>query len=194
MNIVSRVTVQHLKQNRKRTIVTILGIMLSVALIMAISAFAESFLDMARQQEIATDGEWHVDFDEVAPGQISEIREDPEVKKAMVSKEVGAALLEGCGNEAKPYLAIRAYNQDAMEEYPLTLLEGRFPQTAGEIVLPKHLETNGGIKWKVGDTITLRPGTRVIHTTEGDQEAPVYYPYYEGEETLEDTHEETYTV
>ena len=99
MNIVSRVTVQHLKQNRKRTIVTILGIMLSVALIMAISAFAESFLDMARQQEIATDGEWHVDFDEVAPGQISEIREDPEVKKAMVSKEVGAALLEGCGNE-----------------------------------------------------------------------------------------------
>ncbi len=194
MNIVSRVTVQHLKQNRKRTIVTILGIMLSVALIMAISAFAESFLDMARQQEIALEGEWHVDFDEVAPGQISEIREDPEVKKAMVSKEEGAALLEGCGNEAKPYLAIWAYNQDAMEEYPLTLLEGRFPQTAGEIVLPKHLETNGGIKWKVGDTITLRPGTRVIHTTEGDQEAPVYYPYYEGEETLEDTHEETYTV
>ena len=50
MNIISRMTVQHLKQNKKRTIVTILGIMLSVALIMAISAFAESFLDLMRQQ------------------------------------------------------------------------------------------------------------------------------------------------
>ncbi len=194
MNIVSRVTVQHLKQNKKRTIVTILGIMLSVALIMAISAFAESFLDMMRQQEIAINGDWHVNFDEVPAGRVSEITEDPEVKKALVSREAGAALLEGCKNESKPYLAIRAYDPGAMEEYPLTLLEGRLPQAEGEIALPKHLETNGGIDWKVGDTITLNPGTRMIHTTEGDQEAPFYYPYYEGEETLEDTHEETYTV
>ena len=53
MNVVSRVTVRHLKENKKRTVVTILGIMLSVALITAISAFAESFLDMMRQGEIA---------------------------------------------------------------------------------------------------------------------------------------------
>ncbi|MCI8275180.1 MAG: FtsX-like permease family protein [Lachnospiraceae bacterium] len=194
MNIISRMTVQHLKQNKKRTIVTILGIMLSVALIMAISAFAESFLDLMRQQEIASDGEWHVDFDKVAAEQIPEITEDPEVKKTLVSREMGAALLEGCENEAKPYLAVRAYDQGAMEEYPLTLLEGRLPQAAGEIVLPKHLETNGGIDWKVGDTITLNLGIRMIHSEEGDQEAPVYYPYYEGEETLENTHEGTYTV
>ncbi|MCI8551317.1 MAG: FtsX-like permease family protein [Lachnospiraceae bacterium] len=194
MNIVSKVTIQHLKQNRKRTIVTILGIMLSVALIMAISAFAESFLDMMRQQEIATDGEWHVNFEDVPKEKISEITQDPEVKKTLISKEVGAALLEGCENEAKPYLAIRAYSDGAMEEYPLTLMEGRLPQAEGEIVLPKHLETNGGIDWKVGDTITLNPGIRMIHTTEGEEEAPVYYPYYEGEESLENTHEETYTV
>ncbi len=194
MNIVSRVTVQHLKQNKKRTIVTVLGIMLSVALIMAISAFAESFLDMMRQQEIALEGEWHVNFEDVTKEKISEIAEDAEVDKTLISKEVGAALLEGCKNAAKPYLAIRAYNDGAMEEYPLTLVEGRLPQAEGEIALPKHLETNGGIDWKVGDTITVNPGTRMIHTTERVEEAPVYYPYYEGEESLENTHEETYTV
>ncbi|MCI8466400.1 MAG: ABC transporter permease [Lachnospiraceae bacterium] len=194
MNIVSKVTVKHLKENRKRTIVTILGIMLSVALIMAISAFAESFLDMMRQQEIAIDGEWHVDFEEVPVGKIPGITEDPEVKKSMISKEVGAALLEGCKNESKPYLAIRAYDSRAIEESPLVLLEGRMPQAKGEIVLPKHLETNGGIDWKVGDTITLNPGARMIQTTNGVEKAPEYYPYYEGEESLENTHEETYTV
>ena len=43
MNVVSRVTVRHLKENKKRTVVTILGIMLSVALITAISAFASAY-------------------------------------------------------------------------------------------------------------------------------------------------------
>ena len=195
MDIVSRVTVRHLKENKKRTIVTILGIMLSVALIMAISAFAESFLDMMRQSSIACDGEWHVRFEDVPAEKLPEISGDEAVKKTLVSRSIGNSRLENCANEAKPYLYIKAYNKEAMEEYPTTLLEGRYPQAEDEILLPEHLETNGGIHWTVGDVITVNPGKRMIQDDNGEpMEAPYYYPYFEGEETLEENEEKTYTV
>ena len=193
MNIVSKVTVKHLKENRKRTIVTILGIMLSVALITAISAFAESFLDMMRQSVIAEGGEWHVRFEEVRKDQLSSITEDDRVKETLLSKTVGSALLSGCKNEYKPYLLVKAYDEMAMKEYPTTLVEGRYPENSGEIVLPEHLKTDGGIGWKVGDTIELEVGKRFSHGEDGDYEIPENYGLDE-RETLENTHLETYTV
>ena len=81
MNVVSRVTVRHLKENKKRTVVTILGIMLSVALITAISAFAESFLDMMRQGEIAQGGEWHVEFFDMEASRLPELTGDGKRQK-----------------------------------------------------------------------------------------------------------------
>ncbi|HIZ44753.1 MAG TPA: FtsX-like permease family protein [Firmicutes bacterium] len=193
MNIVSKVTVKHLQQNRKRTIVTILGIMLSVALIVAISAFAESFLDMMRQSAIASGGEWHVLFMDVPKDQLPEIMEDSRVKETLLSRDEGSALLEGAQNEYKPYLLVKAYDETAMKNYPTTLLEGRYPEKEGEIVLPKHLETDGGIAWKVGDTISLELGDRYEHSDTGDYEMSGSYGLGENE-TLENLHTARYTV
>ncbi|MCD2492873.1 FtsX-like permease family protein [Lacrimispora sp. NSJ-141] len=193
MNIVSRVTVKHLRQNRKRTAVTILGIMLSVALITAISAFAESFLDMMRQSEIVQDGEWHVQFYDVDKEKLSAIEEDGHVDKASIVTTVGTAVLPDGENEYKPYLLVQGFDPGAMEEFPTTLMEGRYPESADEIVLPEHLKSNGGVEWKVGDTIQLEMGTRVIHDQDGDREAPAYYGL-EPDESLEDTHHASYKV
>ncbi len=190
MNIVSKVTVKHLKQNRKRTIVTILGIMLSVALITAISAFAESFLDMMRQSKIAEGGEWHVTFYGVEKSKLPGITEDENVKASLLSRNMGNALLADGENEWKPYILVKAYDKTAMEEYPTTLLEGHYPEAEDQLVIPEHLETNGGVEWKVGDTVTLELGTRL----DGDgTELPEYYGYEEGE-TLADVHERTYKI
>ena len=45
MNIIAKLTIRHLCQNKKRTIVTIIGIAVSTALISAILAGAFSFSD-----------------------------------------------------------------------------------------------------------------------------------------------------
>ena len=189
MNVVSRVTVRHLKENKKRTVVTILGIMLSVALITAISAFAESFLDMMRQGEIAQGGEWHVEFFDMEASRLPELTGDGNVKKTLVSRDLGNALLDPVENEWKPYLLVKAYDQAAMEEYPTTLLEGRYPEKPGELAVPEHVIEDGGMDWSVGDTLTLELGTR--KNREGE---PADYYGYEPEEFLSDTHEETYTI
>lgn len=193
MNIVSKVTVKHLKQNKKRTIVTILGIVLSVALITAISAFAESFLDMMRQTVISREGEWHVLFENVEKEDISAITEDDRVEEFLLSKNMGCALLEGGKNEDKPYLLVKAYNDAAMKEYPTTLIEGRYPERADEIVLPEHLNSNGGITWKVGDTLELKLGKRVAHENGEAYEIPDSYGLESGE-SLENVKSASYTV
>jgi putative ABC transport system permease protein len=167
MNIVNKVTWQHMKQNRKKTLVTLIGIILSVALITAISTFAESFLDMLRRDEIQTNGEWHVLFTGFPTDRLDELKSDENVKGALVSASEGCAWLEESVNEEKPYLNVRAYDELAMQEYPLTLLEGRMPENSEEIALPEHLKTNGGVNWKVGDTITLDFGQRYLVWEDG---------------------------
>ena len=122
MNIISRVTVKYLKENKKRTFVTILGIILSVALIMAISAFAESFLDLMRQASIAEEGEWHAGFYDVSPDKLSDITGDSRVKASLISRTEGNGKLEKAEDEWKPYITVKAYDETAMKEYPTTLV------------------------------------------------------------------------
>lgn len=202
MNIVNKVTLQNMKQNRKKTLVTLIGIILSVALITAISTFAESFLDMLRRQEIASEGEWHVLFEDYPKDRLEELRADEMTKELLLSASLGCARLEDGANPDKPYLSVRAYNDEAMEEYPLNLLEGRMPENSSEILLPKHLETNGGINWKIGDTITLDLGQRYLISNEnGGEDGGVlkdedFYQENSGNfhEELRDTNSRTYTV
>ena len=66
MNILNKFTIKSLKLNKKRTIVTIIGIMLSTALICGVaglvSSFQNSLIDWAR----TNDGNYHVTFKNVA--------------------------------------------------------------------------------------------------------------------------------
>ena len=195
MNIVSKVTVKHMKENRKRTMVTILGIMLSVALITAISAFAASFLDLMRQSCIASEGEWHTEFYEVKKEQLSRITEDDKVKKTLIRKELGNAVLEGGENEWRPYITVEAYDENAMETYPLPLKEGRYPENPEELLISEHMLENTGVDWKLGDQVTLDLGIRWLPESQETEamELPSYYNYSEGE-ILKDQTAHTYTI
>ncbi len=71
MNIINKVTVRHLKENKRRTFVTIIGVIISVAMITAVATLGVSFLDLMKRQSIATDGEWHVQYQNVNSEQIA---------------------------------------------------------------------------------------------------------------------------
>ena len=66
MKILNRITVQNLKMNKKRTIVTIIGIALSVALICAVTSFAVSFQKAMVDREIKTSGNWHISINDIS--------------------------------------------------------------------------------------------------------------------------------
>ena len=74
MNILNKFTIKSLKLNKKRTIVTIIGIMLSTALICGVaglvSSFQNSLIDWAR----TNDGNYHVTFKNVESNKAQYVR------------------------------------------------------------------------------------------------------------------------
>ncbi len=160
MNIVNKLTLRHLKRNKKRTLVTIIGTIVSVAMITAVATLSVSFLDLMQRQLIADEGEWHVTYHDVDKEQAAAIGEDEETKKLLLSKDKGYAYLEGSQNVNKPYLFIKAYNETAMEQYPIHLKEGRLPQAKNEVLISEEIDSNAGVTYKIGDTLTLDVGER----------------------------------
>jgi len=56
MNIVSKLTLRHMKKNKRRTFVTIIGVIISVAMLTAVSTLVVSFIDGLQRQAIAESG------------------------------------------------------------------------------------------------------------------------------------------
>ncbi len=168
MNIINTLTLRHLKLNKKRTIVTIIGVILSVSMLTAVPTFVTSFLDMMQRVVKEDTGNWHVLYKDVSIPNLDQIKKDPNTDSAALSKDVGYALLEGSKNENKPYLFIKSYNTQGFENFNLKLIEGRFPQRSNEIIISSHIKENGGVIYKVGDILKLDVGERYIG--EGEKE------------------------
>lgn len=180
MNILNKLTIKNLKLNKKRTIVTIIGIILSVALICAVASMVSSFRESLIRFEINRDGNFHYAFSNIDSKTLKEIKNNRNFEKVYISKNIGYLKLDNSKNEDKPYAYLIAMNEVAMSNVSLNLIEGRFPTNDKEIVIPRHLKTNGRVDYKVGDTITLYLGDRVSDGYTLNQ----LNPYHKDEETF----------
>ena len=128
MNIIYALTLRHLKLNKTRTIVTIIGVILSVSMITAVPTFVTSFLNMAQRNAIEDTGNLHVLYKDVPSQNINIVVNDKNTATAALSKDIGYAKLEGSKNEDKPYLFIKAFYDQAFKTFNLTLVDGRLTQ------------------------------------------------------------------
>ena len=170
MNIVNKLTVRHMKQNKRRTLVTIVGVIISVAMMTAVSTLVVSFLDLMQRQEIANNGEWHVLYKDVNKAQLDAVKKDDATKKVVISRDLGYAFLAGGQNENKPYLFIKEYDAQGFKQFPIELSSGRLPKASNEVVLSEHIATNGKVEYKIGDHITIEIGQRML--SNGDNVDP----------------------
>ncbi|ETT56223.1 putative ABC transport system permease [Paenibacillus sp. FSL R7-269] len=163
MNIFNKVTLQSLKKSRTRTIVTIIGVILSTAMITAVSTFAVSLQSYMIQGSIAKYGGWHIGFPAVDSAFVQERAHDQAVSSTASFENIGYAALSGGKNPDKPYLFIAGFNEDEASPgtLPVTMVSGRMPDNSREILVPSHLAANGGIKFAEGDTLTLAVGDRM---------------------------------
>lgn len=86
MNIVNTLTIRHLKQNKRRTLVTIVGVIISVAMVTAVATLVCSFSDLMIRQTIADTGEWHVQYQDVTKEQLAAIQGDDRAKTVAISR------------------------------------------------------------------------------------------------------------
>ncbi len=166
MNLMKTLTLKNLKLNRKRTIVTIVGIILATALLSALVTLVSSFQYSMIEYQKQKDGDFHVKFSNVKMSELSEFKNNRNIESTFETMGMGFAKLDGCKNEDKPYAYVMATDEAGFERGCFHLIEGRMAKNEDEIVIPRHLKTNGRIDIKVGDEITLDVGKRYDSDTE----------------------------
>ncbi len=208
MNILKKLTLKSLKLNKKRTIVTIIGIILSTALICAVAGMITSVQKTLINYAKSHSGNYHVCFKNIPNDELKYIKENKNVQNYFWSKNVGYGKLEKVENEYKPYIFVMEYDKKGLEQGGVTLLEGRMPENSNEIVIPEHLIKSGKINYTIGEKITLNLGKRqtkdgleltqedALLTDESEETESSSKSKSETEdlEEIVDTKEHTYTI
>jgi putative ABC transport system permease protein len=148
--------------NKKRTLVTIIGAIISVAMITAVATIGVSFLDLLIRQTIAKDGEWHINYKNVNIGQLEALENDEETKSLYLSRDLGFSPLKGSQNQNKPYLFIEELNEAGFKSKPIKLVEGRLPANNNELVISQSIISYGKVNLSIGDEISLGIGHRYM--------------------------------
>lgn len=91
MNLMKTLTLKNLKLNRKRTIVTIVGIILATALLSALVTLVSSFQYSMIEYQKQKDGDFHVKFSGVKMSELSEFKNNRNIESTFETMGMGFA-------------------------------------------------------------------------------------------------------
>ncbi len=160
--VLKNLTKRNLILNKKRTIVTIIGIILSTAMIVCVSGLVTSFQQTLINATIATDGPAHVYIKDMSREDLLSLEHNRNILNYFSYGTIGYAKYDKSVNEYKPYIYITAFNNAAFENIPLTLISGRMPTNGAEILVSNHALEDVENPYKIGDVITLNVGKRIL--------------------------------
>lgn len=179
-----KMTYRQMKEAKVRTLVTIIGIILSAALITAIATFVSSLQNSMLEYKIGEQGNWHGVIRGVTKEEtVKEISTSKEIKKSFFAHNLGyttIAELEEKSNMS--YMNIMAVGNDFMENMPIVITSGRMAENSSEIVLCGELfRSQESQSYQLGDTIAiplvLTQERTVQYTIVGFCETPPYINY-----------------
>lgn len=159
MKVLNRLTLKHLKMNKKRTIVSIIGIILSTALMVGVGLLFSTVRDSMIKEVENSVGSYHAKIEGISGKYLDDLSDNKELSSVMIEQGLGSAYLDGSNNEYKPYLYLISGNDIYLKTLKLT--SGRLPKDDSEIVISKHIIDNAGVKYNVGDILTLDIGDRI---------------------------------
>lgn len=164
MNIMNQLTKKHMRSNKKRTIMTILGVIISVAMITAVSTATTTFMNYLQRFEMDHNGNWHVQYQNLPKNQTNILEAEDTIANVFYTNNLGYGKFVDieAKNQYKPFLYLEEYTSEAMEEMNLKLIEGHFPENESQLVIPENLSIKDGKKLQIGDTITVEVGERYV--------------------------------
>lgn len=201
MKILNKLTLKSLKLNKKRTLVTIIGIILSTALITVVAGMVTSSQATLKEYFRNTNGDYEVEFKNVPLEDLSYIEENRNIDNYFLTSSIGYARFKESTNENKPYFYILGIDSSAKDKLPINLTEGRFPTNSSEIVISKNiydymLSEGNNLELKepenpleIGDTLNLDVSKRLLEGKELDQD-----DIYTEDEYLESMYTKEYTI
>lgn len=164
MKVLNELSVKDLKLNKKRSIVIIIGIILSTALICGVAGLVTSFQKTFVETAKNSQGNYHTIFYDVPKDELKYIEENRGVKDYYLSEGIGYSYLPNVtvttstGAEEKPYVNIIAMDNKFLNNMSIELQNGRLPESDDEIVVSARINQKFKTNYKVGDNITLNVG------------------------------------
>ena len=155
MNIMNRFTLQTLYKNKLRTLVTIIGIILSTAMFTGVTSIVTSLQQYLINLEINDNGRWEGRINTVSTDEAKAILKDKSIQSGISLDNIGYSILNGGANESKPYVCVESIPANTQKLISIKLTEGRMPANDGELVISSHIQTDGNVTYNVGDIITL---------------------------------------
>ena len=196
MNIMNRVTLKGLLKNKTRTIVTIIGVILSTSMFTAVTTFISSLQSYIIDYTIADEGEWHGSFYNIDEEAYMSLKDHNKLEEVAITHNLGYAMFDGSINNSKPYFRLMEVDEKAYDLLPIRLVKGSLPQNSDEVLIPEHTKSNGGVEYKIGDKLVLDIGDRVVDdgTIVNDLKFYVIDENDQALESLDIKESRTYTV
>ena len=188
MNVFQKFTLQSLKKNRTRTIVTIIGIILSVSMFTAVTEAFVSAQQFALRYTEKTTGSFLFYTEMQTREKAQAIKNDEDIEEIATAEDIGYAKYP-VANEEKPYLYISGISDNFTDIVAVNLIEGRLPENSSEITVSLAATKKNGTAFKVGETLSLEVGDRYA----GDEKLSQCLYLQEGEE-LRNVRTKTYTI
>ena len=102
MKLLNRLTFKNIKLNKRRTMVIVVAIMLSTALLTAVAGMVSSLRDSLILRQKEKNGDFQVAVYNIDNSEIDFMRNNRNVESSFIMKELGYAILDGCINKDKP--------------------------------------------------------------------------------------------
>lgn len=158
MKILNEITKKYLKLNKKRSLVTLIGIILSGAMISAVTTLAVTFQRFMLDVEISESGEWEAIIENVNLEELQEIKQNKKIKELLVMEPLSIAKNEYSDDE---FIRIYKYTKEALTKMNGELLEGRMPENENEIVLSYTFFDGKENEPQIGEKVTFTLGKRM---------------------------------
>lgn len=135
MKITTNLAIQYLNKNKRRSMVTIIGIILVTILVTTVyilfSSYQEYMVNAVRNK-----GNWEAKFSNITYKDALEIEQDKNIKEVSIYHKLGIS--EEDFSTMKDFTLkfdVRAYDSNALKNSNIQLMEGRFPENSSEILI-----------------------------------------------------------
>lgn len=194
MNIVNKLTLRHLKENKGRTVITTMGICVSVAMITAVFVAVASFMNLFGELAVLSTGNMHAELF-VNQKQLQQLKDDDRIETVGVQAgfENNAYQLENRKSDRAGTGDIYIGDKTNLEQVFTGEYDGTIPENENEIAVEQSLIEKNKLDWKIGDTVLIPVGYRYMFDEETGEEIGLGGPYY-GSERFEITDVKEYKI
>lgn len=163
MNILKRLTIKDLKLNKKRTIGTLIGIILAIALITVVGGMFFSMRKTLIESEIQSNGYYHVQLSDISESEVNNVKNNKDFSHIETMYDLGNAVIT-LENDRFQQLHTYSMSKETADYLKYNITEGRFPENGKEIAISSYYLKS--LNLKLGDKINFVSGDLIDNENE----------------------------